>query len=119
MPYDSSALTKLLKNVLGGNSKTIMVNIIHFKAWFNLKELRDHFWRKLQQSVGSSQDIVGVLQEIDVRSQRDHNWSLGDLFITYTSANNWFFLKIAAISPSDNNYDETLSTLQCGLFTLN
>ncbi|XP_046846785.1 kinesin-like protein KIF28P, partial [Xenia sp. Carnegie-2017] len=44
VPYDSSALTKLLKNVLGGNSKTIM---------------------------------------------------------------------IAAISPSDSNYDETLSTLQC------
>ncbi len=61
VPYRDSILTSLLKNALGGNSKTIMVN---------------------------NRNIFNKI---------------------YNSCN---YLQIAALSPADINYDETLSTLR-------
>ena len=62
VPYRDSVLTKLLKNALGGNSKTIMVNTLEYNEF----------------------------------------------------CCNRIYVQIAALSPADINYEETLSTLRFG-----
>ena len=68
VPFRDSVLTKLLKNALGGNSKTIMVRTLLYSVILNFT-------------------------------------------ITHSHCNGW---QIAALSPADINYDETLSTLRFG-----
>ena len=63
VPYRDSVLTKLLKNALGGNSKTIMVNTLEYNEF---------------------------------------------------CYNRICYVQIAALSPADINYEETLSTLRFG-----
>ena len=78
VPFRDSALTKLLQNALGGNSKTVMVCRFLF----------------LYHILSSFQNIINA-------------WILRSSTISYE-------FQIAAVSPADINYDESLSTLRYG-----